>query len=778
MAGQEAGGGRRISRREMLAAVTMGSGALLAGAGLRSGVRSGLRGALDGRAAFAQAGIEATPPPRPSFADGAVAYGPTIASTAASLGYDLARIVRFVTEEIRYEPYAGVLRGEEATLRGLAGNSADTALLLAALLSEAQIVWRFAAGPLDVAAAKAVRDTANAGIARVGERWGKAVETSLLPTAGPGGATPVVEASPAASPDDALVADVVARATFAATQGEGLLTSLAGQIAAALDGAGIAIAPAQATVLPDLEQTRHCWVQVADGPRWTDIAPALPSSASLPAPAETFVAMPDDLIHSVSVRISVETLAGTSLLATDVVTARMPAVEAARTPIEIGVAPPGALAAAGIAINEVLAGSSAFVPYLAASDAILQAASTPIPFTAGGGALDVLGAATPACCQDGDLVALAYVAEIASPGAEPVTVQRYLLDRLSPAARATVADGVDPAVIAPLELVTLGDGTIMPRQLTAATFLTVVTGDVPLTYGVFAPSADPAMKGIGLIGASQAGLAASYTRTRLLAASTHAAVTAPNLVAFSVGSVDGDEASDLLMRGDLLHQWRTPLAGKDGTVVDGLHPSIIAGIANQVAESTVLDPVFLSGDAQAPIVAERSVGSVFAAAEAQGIAIRARSGADGGVPPGLPDAASALVRDALDRGQVVVIPERPVAMAGETAIGWWEIDPATGLTRDVYANGRGYAETRRPAAAMRAQAAEEAEILKTVNTWRPWYQRLGRCVGAAAMIGGMSVVAEGAVGVALGGNPATAAVNVAVANGNIVNDVKNLLKGC
>jgi len=774
MAGRDSDGRRTIDRREVLATAMAGAAAIATGACLRAG--------FGGRMASAQAGIDATPPAPPSFADGRVSYGPTVASKAAELGYDLDRLVRFVSEEIRYEPYAGALRGAEATLRGLAGNSVDQALLLSALLTEAQITWRFASGTLDEPAANALLDRANAGIARVDEDWGKAVAASLVPTGSPGSATPVAGDRPASGPDEALVADIAARATFAATDGEQRFTSLAGQIAKALDDARIAIAPASATVLPELEWTRHFWVQVADGPRWTSVAPTLPTAATLPDPAETFETVPDDLIHMVSIRLSVETLAGTSLDATDVATAQMTAVQASRAPIEIGVAPPQAMAAAGIAINEALAGSSALVPYLAASDAILQAAASPIPFTIGGGALDVLGAATatPECCQDGELVALSYAVDLTSPGAEPVTIQRYLLDRLAPAARATLAEGLDPAAIAPLNLVTLSDGTTIPADLTAATFLTVITGDIPATYGLFAPSADPAMKGIGLVGASQAGLAASSIRQRLLAASTFAIVAAPHLAAFSVGSVDGDEQADLLMRGDLLRQQRMALAGTGGIPVDGLHPLIVAGIANQVAEDTVLDPVFLYGDAQAPVVAGQSVGKVFAAAEAQGIGILALSNTTAGsVPSGIADAVGVSIQEAIDGGKVVVIPERAPDMAGDAAIGWWEIDPVTGDTRDVYANGKGYVETQVPGTSVRGQdAAEEAQILKTVNTWRPWYQRLGRCVGAAAMIGGMSVVAEGAVGVALGGNPANAAVNVALANGNIVNDVKNLLKGC
>ncbi|MGB3330098.1 MAG: hypothetical protein WBA46_14150 [Thermomicrobiales bacterium] len=762
----------RISRRGVLGACLGAGSALVVGAGLRGGYGQFVR---------AQTTIDATPPAPPSAISEAVSYGPTIASKAAELGYDLDRITLFVSEEIRYEPYAGALRGASATLWGLAGNAVDQALLLSALLTEAQITWRFAAGALDDATANALVEQANASIAKVADGWVAASNASLAPTGELSVATPVPEAAATPAPDDPLVADIGARAAFAATTGEQSFTSLAGQIAKALDDAHVAIAPAGITALPDLERSRHVWVQVADGPRWSSIAPALSGagSAKVPDPAETFATIPDDLIHTIAVRLSVETLSGAYLLPSDVATATMSAAEAARSPIEIGVSPPQSMAAAGFAINEALAGTSALVPYLASGEAVLQAASSPIPFAIGGGALDVLGAATPACCQDGELVSLSYTVDVTAPGAQPVTIQRYLLDRLTPAARANAAAGVDATAILPLNLAKLSDGTTMPEELTSTTFLTVVTGAIPMTYGVFAPSADPAMKGISLIGASQAGLAASFARQRLLAATVHALVATPQLSAFTVGTTSADAESTLLVQGDLLHQQQSLLASKDGVTVSGLHPLIVAGIVNQVAEDVAIAPAFLSGDAKAPLVAGQSVGTVFAAASAQGIGIHAITATAGTVPAGLAEDVSALIQQALTAGKVVVAPERAVKLASGSGFGWWEIDPATGDTRDVYANGKGYAASQGPAVAVLAQdAVEEAEILKTVNSWRPWYQRLGRCVGAAAMIGGMAVAAEGAVGVALGGNAATAAGKVVMANPNILKDVKNLIKGC
>ncbi len=56
-----------------------------------------------------------------------------------NLGFDAAEITSFVTEQIAFEPYAGVLRGAQGTLLARAGNALDQSLLLATLLNDAGI---------------------------------------------------------------------------------------------------------------------------------------------------------------------------------------------------------------------------------------------------------------------------------------------------------------------------------------------------------------------------------------------------------------------------------------------------------------------------------------------------------------------------------------------------------------------------------------------------------------------------------------------------------------
>jgi transglutaminase-like putative cysteine protease len=67
---------------------------------------------------------------------------------AARLGSDPAAIFHFVRDNIRYEPYTGVLRGALGTLLCGAGNSLDRSLLLAALLQKAGFTTQIASGQL------------------------------------------------------------------------------------------------------------------------------------------------------------------------------------------------------------------------------------------------------------------------------------------------------------------------------------------------------------------------------------------------------------------------------------------------------------------------------------------------------------------------------------------------------------------------------------------------------------------------------------------------------
>ena len=85
--------------------------------------------------------------------------------------------------------------------------------------------------------------------------------------------------------------------------------------------------------------------------------------------------------------------------------------------------------------------------------------------------------------------------------------------------------------------------------------------------------------------------------------------------------------------------------------------------------------------AQEPVVTPVSVGAVFEAAAAQGIPIRLLSGslpADVAYDP----ERQLLLRQALDAGRLVIVPERAVDLGGRPRLGWWLLDPVSGAAVD------------------------------------------------------------------------------------------------
>ncbi len=72
-----------------------------------------------------------------------------VKARADSLGPDVGKIFEFVRDRVRYEAYVGVLRGAKGTLIGKAGNSVDQSVLLAELLRHHGHTVKFVTGTLD-----------------------------------------------------------------------------------------------------------------------------------------------------------------------------------------------------------------------------------------------------------------------------------------------------------------------------------------------------------------------------------------------------------------------------------------------------------------------------------------------------------------------------------------------------------------------------------------------------------------------------------------------------
>ncbi len=220
--------GRRIGRRAFLAlAGAAGLGVLGAGRGLGQ-----------------TPSLSPVPFPGPTSSD-------PIADLADSLDLDTERIFRFVADEIRYEPYVGILRGPTGTLATRAGNAADQASLLAALLQAAAVPVRFAWGALDEATAT----TLLAGSAATMDEAQQHAIDALL--------GPQPTASPTSSPDPAILAQLQQAGSTPDDVRSWLGDRLDGTIATltgALSAAGVQL-PSTFSDISGPELTQHIWVQ-------------------------------------------------------------------------------------------------------------------------------------------------------------------------------------------------------------------------------------------------------------------------------------------------------------------------------------------------------------------------------------------------------------------------------------------------------------------------------------------------------------------------------------
>jgi hypothetical protein len=172
-----------------------------------------------------------------------------------NLDYDAGSVLLAVSEQIDFQPYAGVLRGVSGTLRARAGNSLDQALLLASLLKSAGYDARITRGVLDDAEAGRLLST-------VGGGSGKKTLSYL---------GPIIQAQygalAAKGPAD-IVWNDLALSKRSSAAADILLESLS--------GAGVKFEPRDITK-KSLAVTRdYFWVQYREGPAdsWADAHPA------------------------------------------------------------------------------------------------------------------------------------------------------------------------------------------------------------------------------------------------------------------------------------------------------------------------------------------------------------------------------------------------------------------------------------------------------------------------------------------------------------------------
>ena len=437
--------GWRIDRRLFLKLV----GASVAAAGVAQGIN------------FESAGAQGVTAPTSD----------PIGDLAASLNFDSTQIFRFVADKIRYEPYDGVLRGPAGTLATGAGNSADKASLLSALLREGLVQTAFVTGSLDDAASGQILSQPPLSGSAARDRITGAIQSTLPGLTAPPPSTTDLP------PDLAqIVAQAPQLAAAATTWFNTLLDQEVGAISDALSQAGVTL-PTPALALPRVEREQHVWLRMQNGSTWVDLDPTIAGTevgATLTtASGDQIDALPDDLRHRIDVTVTLESVQGGAPAQQPIVVKSYFADDIAGQPFVFGHQQPSDLAAIGISISSVLTGSGpVYAPVLAVGDEG-YVGSPQITF--GGGSGGIFGASSPtAGAAEGEALAEFLDVRVTRPDGTSSVANRTLFDRVGASARAQGA--IDLSTIPPVETVVDSDGTTWVTPMLPVWFLSVATG--------------------------------------------------------------------------------------------------------------------------------------------------------------------------------------------------------------------------------------------------------------------------------------------------------------
>jgi hypothetical protein len=163
--------------------------------------------------------------------------------------------------------------------------------------------------------------------------------------------------------------------------------------------------------------------------------------------------------------------------------------------------------------------------------------------------------------------------------------------------------------------------------------------------------------------------------------------------------------ADYLM--DVVLETARPLPGATGTAAAALRAAsaVVAERLTVNVEQLVL-PLLGATDVS-PFV-PIDLAALFDAADGQGVAIEVFSASASPVAQQASPDALARIAAHVGAGRVLLAPAGPVALGSQSLMGWWILDPASGLILDEMENGRHQAMTEESAAQTPARQSAPA----------------------------------------------------------------------
>lgn len=246
---------------------------------------------------------------------------------ANALGPGLDPAFEFVRDAIRYEAYAGVLRGAAVTYTTRAGNAVDRALLLARLVERKKIPTRFAIGTLSQQQRERL-------FLRIFDRSGRGASGQL----------------PAATDGNGLHERLFRRAT---RDYDVVRAALGNRLTPVTK-------PSRKDILDEMNP--HVWVQADVDGRWTDLDPSFPDcvvGSAVTAVDRTVTQLPLDLYQRIGVRLVAEHLSNGVIEASTLLEVTRHSVDLIDKPIALLHNEVGPMGGLGAAIAGAFGGSAA-----------------------------------------------------------------------------------------------------------------------------------------------------------------------------------------------------------------------------------------------------------------------------------------------------------------------------------------------------------------------------------------------------------------------------------